>query len=376
MARSVPSAGIIADIYEAAIDEAHWPSIASVVTRAAGIPSGSIWIVQDGAVTDFSITEDGKAAQAPYLAHYSKLDVWNQGLLRGPWEVPRMGYENFPEHELLKTEFYNDFARHYGMLRPMGAIMRLGKNTFATVATIRLGTNKPLEDSDKPKLQSVLPHVKRALQLRVAQRRNAPQFRLHAATLDLFAFGIVICDGSGRVVMANRAAQEMTRPGCGINLGGRGNGVAATVSAQTQALSLLVHDAANGKAGGVMRVTGSPEHGDFVVLVAPLPPHFGIGGQPGECYSLVTFRRLRDDPSFSSDMLGSIFGLSKTQAEIALAIFAGRSPEQVAQERGVTIATLRTHLAAIFARTGTENQRDLVRLIGLLPPVRIRRDGG
>jgi hypothetical protein len=38
-------------------------------------------------------------------------------------------------------------------------------------------------------------------------------------------------------------------------------------------------------------------------------------------------------------------------------------------ERGVKISTLRTRLAEIFVRTGTENQRDLVRLLGLLPPL-------
>jgi DNA-binding CsgD family transcriptional regulator len=36
----------------------------------------------------------------------------------------------------------------------------------------------------------------------------------------------------------------------------------------------------------------------------------------------------------------------------------------------VAISTVRTHLAEIFVRTGTESQRDLVRLLGMLPPVR------
>jgi DNA-binding CsgD family transcriptional regulator len=58
-----------------------------------------------------------------------------------------------------------------------------------------------------------------------------------------------------------------------------------------------------------------------------------------------------------------------------LAIFDGKSPEQIAADRNVAISTMRTHLAQIFARTGAENQRDLVRMLGMLPPLR-SRDGG
>ena len=372
MARETISAEQIADIYEAAVDDARWPSMAKIVTAAAGIPSGSVWIVQDGAVTDFSITNDGKAAQAPYLAHYNKLDVWNQGLMRGPWEVPRLGYENFPERELFKTEFYNDFARHYGMFRPMGAMVRLGPKTFATVATIRLGTRKTLEEAHKPNLIRVLPYVKRALQLRVAQHRLAPHRRLHAATLDRLAFGVVVCNASGRIVLVNRAAEATARGGAGIVLGGAGKGLGALVPAEARALAALAHDAANGGPGGIMRITGAPTRGDLVVLVTPLPPHFGVGGQGGEGHALLTFRQLRDDPSFSSDMLAAIFGLSEAQAAVALAIFNGASPEQIAADRGVAVSTIRTHLAEVFVRTGAENQRDLVRLLGMLPPVRVQ----
>ena len=69
-----------------------------------------------------------------------------------------------------------------------------------------------------------------------------------------------------------------------------------------------------------------------------------------------------------------LFSLSRTQAAIALSIFGGKSPDEIAAERGVTISTLRTHLAEIFARTGTENQRDLVRLFGMVPPIRTQAD--
>jgi hypothetical protein len=41
-------------------------------------------------------------------------------------------------------------------------------------------------------------------------------------------------------------------------------------------------------------------------------------------------------------------------------------------ERGARISTPRAHLDGTLARTGVENQRELVRLLGLLPPLRHR----
>ena len=104
--------------------------------------------------------------------------------------------------------------------------------------------------------------------------------------------------------------------------------------------------------------------------MTPLPRTFGLGGSTRPAYALVTLRSAWDSPSFSAQMLIALFGVSPAQAEIALAIYNGKTPEQIAIERGVAISTLRTHLAEIFLRTGAESQRDLVRLLGTLPPVR------
>ena len=37
---------------------------------------------------------------------------------------------------------------------------------------------------------------------------------------------------------------------------------------------------------------------------------------------------------------------------------------------GVKVTTLRTHFAQVLSRTGTKSQRDLMRLLGNLPPLR------
>jgi DNA-binding CsgD family transcriptional regulator len=86
--------------------------------------------------------------------------------------------------------------------------------------------------------------------------------------------------------------------------------------------------------------------------------------------ALVTLRRAAASPTVTAITLGRLFGLTPAEASLALALLAGRSLAEIGAERGVTGNTLRTQLAQVLRKTGTANQRNLVRLLGLLPPMR------
>ncbi len=193
-------AELIGDIYEAAIDDDRWPGYRA--TRRQSDRNAERWRLvyrsRSTAGHVFDRRRPGDAGALPRPLRQAR--QWRQGLLRGPWDRPRVGYELFPERDLLKTEFYTDFARRAGMHRPMGAVLQLGGGAFATVATNRPGTTRLVEEADKPKLARVLPHMRRALQLRRAQRDRDRRASLHVRMLDQLVFGLVVCEASGRIV--------------------------------------------------------------------------------------------------------------------------------------------------------------------------------
>jgi DNA-binding CsgD family transcriptional regulator len=372
MAREALSPDVIADIFEAAVDEERWSGIANIVAAAVGVPVAGVFFVDQGQVLDLSFTKEGAESQTPYLAHYFKYDVWQKGHMRTPWNRVHLGGELFPERELVKTEFYNDFARSFGMFRPMGAIMQLARGTFATVSVNRPPGSRLLEESDKGRLERLLPYMRRAFQLRHAHRKHAAR-TVRESTLDALTFGIVVCEAGGRIVFANAAAEALAQAGAGLVLGSSGKGLGALLPVEGRTLAALINDAGSGGSGGAMRLSGRNGGTDLVVLVTPLPRSLAVDSSAGTTRVLVTLRSARDSPSFTAEILIHLFGVSPAQAEIALAIYNGKTPEQIAAERGVAISTVRTHLTEIFVRTGAENQRDLVRLLGMLPPVRATR---
>jgi DNA-binding CsgD family transcriptional regulator len=69
-------------------------------------------------------------------------------------------------------------------------------------------------------------------------------------------------------------------------------------------------------------------------------------------------------------VLQKLFNLTPAEASLAVNIGRGKTPAAIARSNGVTIATVRSQLAAIFAKTNTQRQAELVGLlarVSLLP---------
>jgi DNA-binding CsgD family transcriptional regulator len=198
--------------------------------------------------------------------------------------------------------------------------------------------------------------------------QGAQAASMHVAALDALAFGIAICDSDGRVAFANAIADELLSQKRGLMLGSSGRELVASVPDDAHAFARLLREAAGDGKRGLIRLSERNRTSTLLAFVTPLPRRLEDEYGPG--YVLVTMRASGAPHPLTESMLVALFELSPAQASVALAIFNGKSPDEIASERGNRISTLRTHLAEIFLRTGTENQRDLVRLLGTLPLLR------
>ena len=67
-------------------------------------------------------------------------------------------------------------------------------------------------------------------------------------------------------------------------------------------------------------------------------------------------------PLPSGAVLGRVFGLTAAEARLTEALAAGKSIEQIGDERGTSRGTLRSQLKAAMAKTGTRRQGELIAL--------------
>jgi DNA-binding CsgD family transcriptional regulator len=187
---------------------------------------------------------------------------------------------------------------------------------------------------------------------------------MFVAILDSLSIGIVVCDRAGRVYFANAKVRQRSHAESAFPLSLRGQTLHTATPDETRAIMRLIRDAATGARGGAIGLFGPDGQGPIPVLVTPLT---GTRGRAG--LVLLAIGETGSHSQISEAMLAKLFRLSRTQSSIAAAIFNGRSPEDIATARGIKISTVRTHLADIFLRTKVKTQRDLIRLIGSLPPL-------
>jgi len=79
--------------------------------------------------------------------------------------------------------------------------------------------------------------------------------------------------------------------------------------------------------------------------------------------ALLVFHDLDAKPLPDSTVIAHAFGLSPAETKLASLIAAGLSLERAAEELGLARETIRARLKAVFAKTGTHRQSELVSLL-------------
>jgi DNA-binding CsgD family transcriptional regulator len=253
------------------------------------------------------------------------------------------------------------------MWQPIGITCMLGPNLALMVGVNRSRSSHAFSEDEEAQLVELTQHLQRALQMRRRFQTSEASALAGFATLDTLAFAAVVADAGSRITFANAKAEELDLAGAGLTLGGGRVGCAA--QRHSRELNDLIRNAAGGGAGGAMRLTNPRGTGTLLALVAPVRGRFS-GSANGTGLALIAVRPEKDNPEFAAAIITKLFGLSRSEAKVVCALAAGASLDEIAAQRGVKITTIKTQIEAAFRKTETESQRDLIRLIGALPPLR------
>ena len=354
---------LFAAIYAMATEPDAFLKVSAALADEMGFRHCLLSLRPDNAPIELSINQPQIVTSA-YCEHYFKLDPWTGLAMSTPFGAI-IGKPD-QDARFYDTEFYVDFARPMGVVVPRGVRMPVDGATQVIFGLSQSDHgDEPTGDDDRAMLTAGR-HVQRALQLR--QRFGGLEHRRQSMldALDRVEFGMAITAADGRIHALNRAGEAAIVQGCGLRV--HQGTLLASDGGMVPALAAMIRDASNGGAGGALRLRAH-ENRWTNVLVSPLPPQarwpqFGSR-------TLVAFR-VADAPSvLDARLLISIFGLSRVEAQVAIALMDGLSLEEIALRRGVKPSTIKTQLDAIFIKTDTGSQRALVRLLGSLPALRI-----
>jgi DNA-binding CsgD family transcriptional regulator/PAS domain-containing protein len=273
--------------------------------------------------------------------------------------------------EFLRTEFYNDFCVQSDITRMVTAIVQTSADREADsvsgLTIQRRERDHAFDPTDMPLLRALHPHLERALEVRHRLRVASRTEQLLTDVFELLPAAAIILDRRGRVVRANRRADTLLARGDGLIV--RDGILGASMSgdgAQLQAVCAAAAASPWGepRPGATLTVRRQASMWPLRLVVAPLVPDRPPAGDQGAC-TLVLVDEPDLGPRLSIELLRRLYGLTKTEAEIAARIGHGESLEDIAAVRACSLQTVQWHNKRILAKVGCRSRRELVRRLSL-----------
>lgn len=239
---------------------------------------------------------------------------------------------------------------------------------FEVVLSIhRLPRQAAFGENESRLVRRLILHLLHATRAHFEVSRLRLRMAIGISALDELDMGVIVADASGQVWFANRQAEAIFAAKDGLTCKDGFVRQTAPSRARGGSLASFLAAAANeGRSGDVLIKRSSTGK---IYLGRAFPLHHTQ--ESAEPWQTPLALLLVSDPETSYALpcqtLKDCFGLTDKEAELAQAIGEGRTPEEYASASGVTISTVRTQLRAIFAKTNTNRQVDLIRLLGRIP---------
>jgi DNA-binding CsgD family transcriptional regulator len=360
---------LVERIYDLGMDVESWPLLLEELAAALGAGAGSL--MRENMETHrgggFSVGLDPAAARL-YFEYYASRNIIRmvdnpRERMRGFTPTVTVDQDTVQKNDLLESEFYVDFLRP-SEIHSVMTVGLWGRDVeFCGVDLYRPRNRPDFGDEERRLAAALQPHLIRALRIGDRLEGLGDLTRGLAAGLDQAPFGYFVLDRDGRVRHANRAGERMLCAGGGLALaGGRLSAPQPADGQRLLALIAAASGASGARAGGNMAVRRGEGRAPLSVAVAPAAPDRVSPFSPaGGVVVCVT------DPETAVALpearLRELFGLTQAQARVALALFEGQSLRDAAETLGLSIFTVRAHLAHIFGKTGVSRQAELVALL-------------
>lgn len=262
--------------------------------------------------------------------------------------------------------FYKQFLEPMDVFHVVGADIRTDDGVDCQIRVCRPASAPPFTDMDKEYLQLLIQHMKRCVQLHAQQREEQSTNELFASVIDRLMFGSIILDQSGTMLRMNKIAEDTLKRKDGLALtSGR---IHAISDSENKELQELIANALNDREKGQPSILGafsvSRPQGDcpLGVLIRNFPADTWVEGDRRASVAIL-FRDPMSSVEASHEAVRRLFSFTPAEAGLAMILAEGHTLDEAATQLNISRNTARTHLKAMFSKTGTTRQVDLIRMI-------------
>lgn len=269
------------------------------------------------------------------------------------------------EDELRRTAFYSEWLRPQGLRDYSCTVVAKREKTVGTLVAATPVSGEIVTREDRRVFRTLAPHVRRALQISGMLDEGRLQVQLYRGILDRVSAGIAIVGEDQRLIYANAQAEDMLSAGDTIT--SRQGRLAPSSNAQRTGFEEALRracsgsDADLGTYGNGIGLVGRDGAASvaYVLPLARSERRREVG--TGMAAVFLTANAGSIPPALET--LAALAGLTAQEARVALLVAEGSTPAEIGDLLDVSIATVRTHLARAYDKTGTGTQQALARFV-------------
>lgn len=369
---SVISQNLAAAIDAATFGDGSWDKVPAILSDAFPGSWGGLANMNfpESRLNFLSLQNMEPAFVTSYAEHFAGINPWNGywGAFRGA--AIGASEKVCPARNFIKTEFYNDWLLPQDAAVAAAGMKIVGERNEAVHLLLHypLAQSATYDGAAVKVLSNIRGSLERSVKLAHLLRSDVEAVIAEAAIVERSRCAAFVVDGDRRLRHANPLAEQMFVSGDGVTVR-HGRCHLADVDADTRFATTL-ESLSQGKPTPVSRISFRTTTAAWQISLAALP----TAQPPGRArlvllspwrMVLVLVVPLRSS-GWSGGNLGQltrIFGL--TQAEIVFCnhLLLGESIVEAAERLGITEGTARTRLKAIFHKTGTSRQSELMLLL-------------
>jgi len=359
---------LIGEIYDSILDRAQWIEALDKAAQFVGAQAGAlIWrnpVCRAVNVIHASGIEPGYVEL--YRKHYAKLDpTTGPMLLRDVGDVASTT-DLLPHGELIKTCFYKEWLQPQGFVDTLQASLDKSPTDVVHLCFMRSRDSGMIDNATRDRLRLIIPHMRRAVLVGELVDRTTAQAATFGDALDGICAGLFLVDAGGQIVHANASGHAMLAQG--VLLRSLGDKLTPHDANAAQGLHEIFSSAARdrgdiGPRGDAVPLTGRDgDHYVAHVLSLTAGARRQVGADDSAVAAVFVQKASLDLPSPQA-AIGKLYKLTPTELRVLSGIVHVGGVPDVALAMGISVSTVKTHLRRLFAKTGTDRQADLVKLV-------------
>jgi DNA-binding CsgD family transcriptional regulator len=367
---------ILGHIYDAALDFNKWRhALAEIreVLRANNV----ILILRPGTARSPGLSLVFREDLYEYADPFANSEFLSPFDAVPPGEVVTIA-DLFPEEQWLASPFYRKHCEPADVHDIMLLDLRLRDGSTYRIRITRPERAQRFDREDRQLLALLAPHLRRAFEMQTMFERTELLHAQYVEVCDRMGVATFILDTKGNVLQHNKSACELLGGLDGLSIvNGR---LIATDAASNRELLRLINEALDRcdsvgapLISNVMPVVRPSGKSNLVLFVQSLPTARLRSGRHRPAVTIFV-----RDPAFRTEapvaIAQRLYKLTPAETGLVLELVNGLSLCEASKRRGIRQSTARTQLRSIFAKTGTQKQTELMRMIlnSMVPP----GDGG